>query len=320
MAVTVEERSRQMQATRMAAVASSYPAASSVTAGTKRRAASSATATTLDKRRKGSKSPRKSRSTSTPSVRRRKSSTPSGAAAAAAAASLVPLVRRTPGAPYAGVPTLPRTYLDFSHFLRTIRSDVRDKSLKAIQDAGVHGEERWRAQHYDPLYATESCKLAFLIQVEKQWGENPKTSWGEDSEVQEHACYRCYTLQPKAAFEEKPHHVLVSPHGLRFVHADTKDPIAVRRGESLLRRFCIECGVRDGLYPNTELVTSMTNDKWWLCECRRLHWKSPDAPHVECRRCLGKSGYRPLEMAAYVSPGGLFPLESRLTKLALRGA
>ncbi|KAK2034008.1 hypothetical protein LX32DRAFT_5557 [Colletotrichum zoysiae] len=312
MAVTVEERFRQVQATRMAAVASSYPAASSATAGTKRRAASSAAATTLEKRRKGSNPPRKSRSTSTPSVRRRKSSTPSSAAA-----SLAPHVGRTPGAPYVGVPTLPRTYLDFSHFLWTMGPKIRDECLEDIKEAGVHGEERWRAQHYDPLYATESCKLAFLIQVEKRWGEEQRTSGGDDSEVEEHACYRCYTLQPKAAFEEKPHHVLVSPHGVRFIHVDTKDPIVARRGESLLRRFCIECGVRDGLYPDTELVTSMTDEKWWLCQCRRLHWISPNEPQVECRRCKGKSGYRPLDITSYGSSGGFFPLERRLTKLSL---
>ncbi|EFQ31900.1 hypothetical protein CGRA01v4_13067 [Colletotrichum graminicola] len=297
MAVTVEERFRQMQATRMPAFASSYPAAWSVTTAAKRRAASSATITTLAKRRKDSTPPRKSRSTSTPSTRGRKASTPSSVA------TLALPVERTLGAPYTVVPTLPRTYLNFSHFFRTMGFEIRDKSLRAIENAGVYGEERWRAHHYDPLYATESCKLAFLIQVEALCGR-------EESEGQEHACYRCYTLKPKGAFEDKPHHIIVSPHGRLTKHAYTdKDLPVIRRGESLLRRFCIECGVRDGIYPSTELVFSMTGDKWWVCECRHLHWISPPESYVECRRCLAKSGFRQmaLEDGTSVSPGGFSP-------------
>ncbi|KDN61951.1 hypothetical protein CSUB01_05172 [Colletotrichum sublineola] len=262
MAVTVEERLRQTQANRMAAIASSYPAASSATTATKRRTASSATIPA--KRRKEHNAPRKSRSTSAPSMGRRKSSTPSGAA------MLALPVRRTPGAPYARVPTFPRRYLDFSHFLWAMRPDKRNPALKAIEDAGVHGEERWRAQHYDPLYATESCKLAFLIQVEKEskgrsgtgtQGGSASKSGDEELEVREHACYRCYTLQPEAAFEDKPAHVIVSSNGgLR--HAHTEDMPVIRKGERLLRRFCIECGVRDGIYPRMAVVSSITGDKW----------------------------------------------------------
>ncbi|KAK1585266.1 uncharacterized protein LY79DRAFT_274982 [Colletotrichum navitas] len=297
MAVTVEERFRRMQATRMPANTSSYPAAWSVTTAAKRRAASSATITTLAKRRKDSTPPPKSRSTSTPSTRSRQASTPSDVA------TLALPVERTPGVPYAGVRTLPRTYLNFSHFFRTIGFEIRDKSLKAIENAGVNGEERWRAQHYDPQYATESCKLAFLIQVEIQCGR-------EESEGQQHACYRCYTLKPKGAFEDKPHHIIVSPHGGLSMYAyTTQDLPVIRQGESILRRFCIECGVRDGLYPSTELVHSMTGDRWWVCECRHLHWISPPESYVRCRRCLAKSGFRSLvlEDGTSVSSGGFSP-------------
>ncbi|KAK1987546.1 hypothetical protein LZ30DRAFT_702374 [Colletotrichum cereale] len=310
MAVTVEERLRQMRAARMAAIASSYPATSSALKITKRRAASSATATAPEKRRKDSKSPRKSRSTSTPSTGRRKSSTPSGAAV------LARPVERTP-APHAGVPALPRTYLDFSHFLRTMEPEARKGALAAIQDAGVDGEERWRGQHYDPLYATESCKLAFLLQTQVRWEEKKTEAHGErktkarveESEMREHPCYRCYTLQPKGAFEVKPHHILISPRGGLSMHAHDKDLPAIRQGERLLRQFCIECGVRDGLYPNRSLIYSMAGDRWWVCECRQLHWASPDEPPVECRRCLGTSGFRsPVPEAEFsVSSGGFSP-------------
>ncbi|KAK1996479.1 hypothetical protein LX36DRAFT_111800 [Colletotrichum falcatum] len=306
MAVTVEERLKEVQAARVAAVASSYPAASSAATVGKRRAASSATVTTLGKRRKDSKSPRKSRSTSTLSMGRRKSSTPSGVS------FLGPPVDRTRGAPYAGVPTLSRTYLDFSDFFRTMDPRMRNEALEAIKTTNgnrVHGEERWRAQHYDPLYATESCKLAFLIQVELQRGERPGNTGGEELELREHACYRCYTLQPEAAFEDKPHHILVSPHGGLSMHDGTKDLPVIRRGETLLRRFCIQCGVRDGLYPNMSRATSMTGDTWWVCECRHLHWVPPYESYVECRRCLRKNPLRNFapESPPSVSSGGFSP-------------
>ncbi|GJC84408.1 hypothetical protein ColLi_07246 [Colletotrichum liriopes] len=155
MAVTAEERFNRMQAARMAASTAAAAAASNAPSATKRRATSS-TITAPAKRRKSSNNSMNIRSTSSP-PRRCKSSSP-----------IIPAlpVQRTPGAPYTGVPARTRTYHDFPHFLRAMSPDARQSALKSIKDTRLDGEERWRDQRYNPIYATEACKIAFLIQAE----------------------------------------------------------------------------------------------------------------------------------------------------------
>ncbi|KZL66193.1 hypothetical protein CI238_09972 [Colletotrichum incanum] len=299
MAVTVEERFDRLQGALMAASAAAAAAISDSSAAsnapftTKRRAASSP-ATGFAKRRKSSDASLKSRNASNPSLRRCKSSSP-----------IIPAlpVQITPDAPYTGAPTLTRTYHDFSHFLRVMNPGVRQTAFEEIKDTRLSGEERWRNQHYNPLYATEACKIAFLIQAESPrhaksrqdaLGEGKNKSKIEEPEMREYACYRCYTLQPKAAFEDKPPPIVVSSCGRLSMHDGARDLPVMRQGERLLRRYCIECGIKDGLYPDRALITSKTGDKWWVCECRHLHWVPPNEPYIECRRCLGKSGFRAL--------------------------
>ncbi|GKT65080.1 hypothetical protein ColTof3_12419 [Colletotrichum tofieldiae] len=182
--------------------------------------------------------------------------------------------------------------------------DARQSVFESIKDTRLDGEERWRDQRYNPIYATEACKIAFLIQAELKDPDDSrqdgleggkKKSKVEEPEMREYACYRCYTLQPKAAFEDKPPPIVVSSCGRLNMHDGARDLPAIRQqGGRLLRRYCIECGIKDGLYPNRALITSMSGDKWWVCECRHLHWVPPNEPYIECRRCLVKSGFRAL--------------------------
>ncbi|KAJ0153275.1 hypothetical protein CTA2_139 [Colletotrichum tanaceti] len=316
MAVTAEERLARMQgAWKFPSTPSVTSVASTVPMATKRRAASSSSTTTTTtntpaKRRKSSKTSSKRGSTSVPSPRRRKSASP--------LVPTLPAAQRIPSMLPVRALTLARTYRDFSHFFRAMDADARDRILQELRNQPAMEDEMWwRDHHYDPLYATKACKTAFLILAEKGFGEKPNqgaaaaadgTSEGEprqtrtnagaaaaeseDPRATQYGCYRCYTLQPEAAFEAKPPSVILHPCGRLTMHDNKQDLPVFRRGERLLRRYCIECGVRDGLYPDKALVTSMTDQRWWVCECRRTHLVSPSDLYVECRRCRGRPALR----------------------------
>ncbi|GJD04888.1 hypothetical protein ColKHC_13713 [Colletotrichum higginsianum] len=277
---------------------------------TKRRAASStsttATTTTPAKRRKSSKTSPKRGSTSAPSPRRRKSASPLIPA--------LPAAQKIPSMLPVRALSQARTYHDFSHFFWAMNAETRGRILQEIREPDVTDESWWRDHHYHPLYATKAFKTTFLVLAERGCGEkldqvtaadamnegeprhsktNSSADEAEDPRASQYGCYRCYTLQPEAAFEAKPPSVILHPCGRLTIHDNKQDLPVFRKGERLLRRYCIECGVRDGLYPDKALVTSMTDQRWWVCECRRTHLVSPSDFDIECRRCLGKSGFRP---------------------------
>ncbi|TQN64966.1 hypothetical protein CSHISOI_10457 [Colletotrichum shisoi] len=266
---------------------------------TKRRAASSTstTATTPAKRRKSSKTSSKRGSTS-----------------ASPLIPALPAAQKIPSTPPVRALSLARTYHDFSHFFWAMNAEARGRIIKEIREPEVTDERWWRDYHFHPLYATQAFKTAFLVLAERNCGEKPDqatTAGGmnegeprhdrtsssadeaEDPRASQYGCYRCYTLQPEAAFEAKPPSLVLHPCGRLTIHDNRQDLPVFRKGERLLRRYCIECGVRDGLYPDQALVTSMTDQRWWVCECRRTHLVPPSDLDIECRRCLGRNGYRP---------------------------
>ncbi|WQF87780.1 hypothetical protein CDEST_12794 [Colletotrichum destructivum] len=311
MAVTAEERLARIQgAWKAPSTPSVTSVASTVPMATKRRAASSTSTTTTAitpaKRRKSSKTSSKRGSTSAPSPRRRKSTSPLIPA--------LPAAQKIPSMLPVRALTLTRTYHDFSHFFCAMNADARGSILQEIRETGMTDERWWRDHYYSPLYATKVCKTAFLVLAERGCGEKPnqvtaadgmnegeprhnKTNSSadeaEDPRASQYGCYRCYTLQPEAAFEAKPPSFILHSGGRLTIHDNKQDLPVFRKGERLLRRYCIECGVRDGLYPDKALVTSMTDQRWWVCECRRTHLVPPSDLDIECRRCLGRSGFRP---------------------------
>ncbi|WQF76962.1 hypothetical protein CDEST_01976 [Colletotrichum destructivum] len=225
--------------------------------------------------------------------------------------------QKLPNVPDVALATLARKNYKFLHFFWAMDPDKRDAIIAEIGD-GVDGETWWRVNHYHPLYASEPCKIAFLIIAEKYLDqksiqkaiadykhEKNKTNKGEGQRppMSQYGCYRCYTLQPEAAFEANPPHVVVFPCGRLTMYKGENDLPAFQGGAHLLRRYCIECGVRDGLYLDNVLVESMTNQKWWVCKCRRIHWVSPSKSYVECEGCLRKSAFRSVKEEVTV----LFP-------------
>ncbi|WQF76993.1 hypothetical protein CDEST_02007 [Colletotrichum destructivum] len=311
MAVTFEPLVRMPRTCKIsptAAFASAPPdtsTASTLLATTKRRAASSpATSAKPAKRCKSSNPSSKPDSASTPLGRHDSSS------------SAVPVLpaQELSTVRHVGVSTLAREYCDFSHFFWAMDPGKRYAIIAEIRDDGLDGRGCWSDLRYYPLYANNTCKTTFLLLAEKYLDQksnqkamaddkqekdtmqdNTNTGEGQKPPMSQYGCYRCYTLQPEAAFEAMPPHVVVSPCGRLTMHEGKNDLPAFQEGQYLLRRYCIECGVRDGLYPDNALVESMTNQKWWVCKCRRIHWVAPNESFVECGFCLGKSAFRSVE-------------------------
>ncbi|EXF78901.1 hypothetical protein CFIO01_06690 [Colletotrichum fioriniae PJ7] len=222
--------------------------------------------------------------------------------------------------------TLPRPYHDFSHFFQDMCPSLRNRILDQVDWDSLHGGPYWRTQGYQPWYASDSCKTAFIIHAEGKfpkicgWPEKEESKGKGDSRkssttreksmeagsntaasLKGYGCYRCHTIKPEAAFEKLPDYFVVSSEGCivgRYAGKADGDKEQSRlptlqNGEGLLRRFCIECGVRDGLYEKRKLITSLTEERWSVCDCRRLHWVPSNESYIECEHCLVKSAFRP---------------------------
>ncbi|KAK1676548.1 hypothetical protein BDP55DRAFT_106076 [Colletotrichum godetiae] len=220
--------------------------------------------------------------------------------------------------------TLPRPYHDFYHFFQAMCPALRTRILGQVDWDSLHGGQHWRSQGYQPWNASDSCKTAFIIHAEGKstkvcgWPEKEESKGRRESrknfttmeKSQEsgttaspkgYGCYRCHTIKPEAAFEKLPDYFVVSSAGCivgRYAGKADGDKEqsrlpTLRSGEGLLRRFCIECGVRDGLYEKRKLITSLTEERWSVCDCRRLHWVPSNASYIECEHCLVKSAFRP---------------------------
>ncbi|OHE99844.1 hypothetical protein CORC01_04745 [Colletotrichum orchidophilum] len=228
--------------------------------------------------------------------------------------------------------TLPRPYRDFSHFFQAMCPALRNRILGQVDWASLHGGPYWRSQCYQPWHASDSCKTAFIIHAEGNFpkacgrpaereeeeegrskgdGKKNPLATGKPSEAtcanstsssKGYGCYRCHTVKPEAAFEKLPDYFVVSSSGCivgryagKAADGDKEQSRlpTLRSGEGLLRRFCIECGVRDGLYEKRKLITSLTEERWSICDCRRLHWVPSNESYIECEHCLVKSAFRP---------------------------
>ncbi|KAK0387152.1 hypothetical protein NLU13_5465 [Sarocladium strictum] len=101
-------------------------------------------------------------------------------------------------------------------------------------------------------------------------------------------CYVCYKIHGPDHFDWlQPQSVWVDERG--HVIRD-RTPHRGRDREIMLRRFCIECGIKTGLHAPTDCLTTRTGRELWVCHCRRV-WEKPK--HLRCPQCSGDCPLRP---------------------------
>ncbi|KAL2203922.1 hypothetical protein CC79DRAFT_1084356 [Sarocladium strictum] len=101
-------------------------------------------------------------------------------------------------------------------------------------------------------------------------------------------CYVCYKIHGPDHFDSlQPQSVFVDERG-QIVR--DRAPRRDLDREIMLRRFCIDCGIKTGLHAPTDCLTTRTGRELWVCYCRRV-WEKPK--HLRCPQCSGDCPLRP---------------------------
>jgi hypothetical protein len=136
--------------------------------------------------------------------------------------------------------------------------------------------------------ANPDDKMQFVMRAAKDFPQHRPSEKGHDFRPGNFECYICFrvrspdkfdTLQAQAAF------------------LDTLGRIVRNRGvdcrsdrQVMLRRFCIECGVREGIHAPLDCLTTRTGKDLWICNCPKV-WSKPGC--LRCPNCQGDCPLRP---------------------------
>lgn len=147
------------------------------------------------------------------------------------------------------------------------------------------GSDRFLHQAVDPQIATSFDKLAFVMRAERDFPQNfPRYIQGQEHPGR-FACYSCCRVRGPEHFDLKqPHTVIMDSQGELWRNDDEGgNRERPEKGTVLtLRRFCIECGVRDGIHRPSDLLETRTGQELWVCNCRKV-WPKP--AYLRCDNC-----------------------------------
>lgn len=108
-----------------------------------------------------------------------------------------------------------------------------------------------------------------------------KDSWGNFE------CYICYRVRSQDHFDALQSLTAYFDRKNRLVTGRAPGP-----GDVLysLRRFCIDCGIKEGLHAPYDSLTTRRGDDLWVCLCRRV-WSKPGC--MRCKSCGADCPLRP---------------------------
>ncbi|KAM3555300.1 hypothetical protein MY1884_005662 [Beauveria asiatica] len=136
--------------------------------------------------------------------------------------------------------------------------------------------------------ADPADKAQFVMRAAKDFPQHRPSEKGHDYKPGNFECYVCFRVRTPEHFDMlQPQHAYVDPSG-RLV--TDRDPQPGRDKQIALRRFCIECGVREGLHVPFDCLTTRTGRDLWVCKCRRI-WAKPGC--LRCPDCRGDCPLRP---------------------------
>ncbi|KAK3175560.1 hypothetical protein K4F52_010163 [Lecanicillium sp. MT-2017a] len=130
--------------------------------------------------------------------------------------------------------------------------------------------------------ANASDKAQFVMRAAKDFPQHRPREKGLDYTPGNFECYVCFRVRSPDHFDMlQPQYAYVNTHG-HFVN--DRDPVPGVDRPISLRRFCIECGVREGLHAPFDCLTTRTGRDWWVCKCLRI-WSKPGC--LRCPYCCG---------------------------------
>lgn len=148
---------------------------------------------------------------------------------------------------------------------------------------------RYFHQNIDPQsMADPADKAQFVMRAAKDFPQHRPSEKGHDYKPGNFECYVCFRVRSPEHFDMmQPQHAYVDPHGCLVTD---RDPQPGMDRQISLRRFCIECGVREGLHAPFDCLTTRTGRDLWVCKCRRI-WAKPGC--LRCPDCRGDCPLRP---------------------------
>ena len=137
-------------------------------------------------------------------------------------------------------------------------------------------------------------KAQFVMRAAKDFPQHRPSEKGHDYKPGNFECYVCFRVRSPDHFDMlQPQYAYVDTRG-RLVN--DRDPVPGVDRQISLRRFCIECGVREGLHAPFDCLTTRTGRDLWVCKCRRI-WSKPGC--LRCPDCRGDCPLRPKKKVGF---------------------
>ncbi|KJZ77563.1 hypothetical protein HIM_03287 [Hirsutella minnesotensis 3608] len=110
-------------------------------------------------------------------------------------------------------------------------------------------------------------KAQFVMRAAKDFPQHRPSEKGHDYRPGNFECYICFRVRSPDHFDMlQPQSAFVDLHG-RLIRNREPDPRSDR--QIMLRRFCIDCGVKEGLHAPFDCLTTRTGkDLWARCHQR----------------------------------------------------
>lgn len=135
--------------------------------------------------------------------------------------------------------------------------------------------------------STADDKAAFVMRAVRDFPQHRPSEKGHEYKPGNFECYICFRVRSPDHFDMlQPQHAFVDARGNLVTD---RDPSPSDR-KITLRRFCIECGVREGLHAPFDCLTTRTGHDLWVCRCRRV-WAKPGC--LRCPDCRADCPLRP---------------------------
>jgi hypothetical protein len=140
--------------------------------------------------------------------------------------------------------------------------------------------------------ASPASKFEFVVHAENFYSKHFPTV--RDEHPGNFACYICFRVRDPAYFDaEQPHTIYVDAKGQRIRDRTKQKEVGGegRAGDAEqsvttvpLRRFCVECGVEEGLHRPGDLLLTKLQQELWVCKCWVVREKSAC---LRCPQCGG---------------------------------
>lgn len=127
--------------------------------------------------------------------------------------------------------------------------------------------------------ASPSDMAQFVLRAAKDFPQHRPSEKGQDHRPGNFECYTCFRVRSPDHFDTlQAASVFVDAHGA-VVRGRERRPTD---REVMLRRFCIECGVAQGLHEPFDILSTKTGRDLWVCLCRRVLAKPSVMRCMDC--------------------------------------